>query len=109
MPGLLASATKFETALESDRNKVLERHREKVGETKAGNAAPSALMQLAAQEQKLALDIADLTKQLQAKQQQLVRAYATGRELADARAMPARRRTGTSGFPARRRFESAGR
>jgi hypothetical protein len=74
VPGLLASATKFETALESDHNKVLERHREKVGETKVGNVAPSALMQLARQEQQLALEIADLTKQLQAKQQQLVQA-----------------------------------
>ncbi|HEX8425086.1 hypothetical protein [Hymenobacter sp.] len=72
VPGLLASASKFETVLESDRNKVVERHREKVGEIKVSNAAPSTLMQLSGQEQKLALEIADLTKQLQAKQQQLI-------------------------------------
>ena len=69
--GLLGSAATFETLLQSDRNKVLERHREKVGEVKANNVAPSALMQLTTQEQKLALEIADLTRQLQAKQQQL--------------------------------------
>lgn len=71
VPGLLASAATFETLLQSDRNKVLERHREKVGETKATNIAPSALLQLTAQEQQLALEIAELTKQLQAKKQQL--------------------------------------
>lgn len=69
--GLLASAATFETALQSDRNKVLERHREKIGETKGHNIAPSVLLNLTAQEQKLALEIADLTRQLQEKQQQL--------------------------------------
>ncbi|MBO0360034.1 hypothetical protein J0X19_18890 [Hymenobacter sp. BT186] len=69
--GLLASAATFETALQSDRNKVLERHREKIGETKGSNIAPSVLLNLTGQEQKLALEIADLTRQLQEKQQQL--------------------------------------
>lgn len=72
VPSLLASAAKFETVLESDRNKVLERHREKVGEIKVRSAAPSLLLQLTEQEQQLALEIADLAKQLQRKQQQLV-------------------------------------
>ncbi|WP_375434765.1 hypothetical protein [uncultured Hymenobacter sp.] len=71
VPGLLASAVKFENALESDRNKVLERHREKMGEIKIANAAPSTLLQLTAQEQQLTLEIAELAQQLQAKQQQL--------------------------------------
>jgi hypothetical protein len=68
---LLASAATFETALQSDRNKVLERHREKIGETKGHNIAPSTLLNLTTQEQKLALEIAELTRQLQEKQQQL--------------------------------------
>ncbi|UOG76177.1 hypothetical protein MTX78_06155 [Hymenobacter tibetensis] len=72
VPSLLASAATFETVLESDRNKVLERHREKVGEIKIRSAAPSLLLQLTEQEQQLALEIADLAKQLQLKQQQLV-------------------------------------
>ncbi len=71
VPGLLASAVKFENVLESDRNKVLERHREKLGEIKIANAAPSALLQLTTQEQQLVLEIAELTKQLQVKQQLL--------------------------------------
>jgi len=71
VPGLLASAATFETALQSDRHKVLERHREKIGEVRANTLAPSTLLQLTTQEQKLALEIAELTKQLQTKQQQL--------------------------------------
>ena len=82
VPGLLSSADSFETLLQSDRNKVLERHREKVGEIKANNVAPSALLQLTAQEQKLALEIAELTRQLQAKQQQLTE---TQQQLTDER------------------------
>ncbi|MDF7810368.1 hypothetical protein [Hymenobacter sp. YC55] len=82
VPGLLASAAKYETVLESDRNKVLERHREKMGEIKINNAAPSVLLQLTTQEQQLALEIAELTKQLQAKQQQLT---ATQQQLTEER------------------------
>jgi septal ring factor EnvC (AmiA/AmiB activator) len=82
VPGLLASAIKYETVLESDRNKVLERHREKMGEIKINNAAPSTLLQLTAQEQQLGLEIAELTKQLQAKQQQLT---ATQQQLTEER------------------------
>jgi len=82
VPGLLASASQFEQALTTDRDKVLARHREKMGETTVPGAAPSPVVQLAAQEKKLAADLADLTRQLQAKQQQLLQ---TQQQLADER------------------------
>ena len=69
-PGLLASAAEFEAALAADRDKVLARHREKLGEV-AGPGAPGRVAQLAEQERQLAADLAALTQQLQAKQQQL--------------------------------------
>ena len=72
VPALLASASQFELALTTDREKVLARHREKMGETTTPGAAPGPVAQLAAQEKKLAADLADLTRQLQAKQQQLL-------------------------------------
>ncbi|GAA3989360.1 hypothetical protein [Hymenobacter antarcticus] len=72
VPGLLASASQFEQALTTDRNKVLARHREKMGEATAPGSAPSTVVQLTAQEKKLAADLADLTLQLQTKQQQLL-------------------------------------
>ena len=71
VPGLLASANQFEEALAADRNRVLARHREKMGEV-PGTSTPSPIVQLTDQERKLAADLADLTKQLQAKQQKLV-------------------------------------
>ena len=71
VPALLASANSFEEALATDRNKVLARHREKLGEV-PGASAPGPIVQLTEQERKLAADLADLTKQLHAKQQQLV-------------------------------------
>jgi hypothetical protein len=70
--GLLTSAAQFEQALATDRDKVLARHREKMGEAAAPGAAPSQVVQLTAQEKKLAADLADLTRQLQAKQQELL-------------------------------------
>jgi hypothetical protein len=69
VPGLLASAHQYEDTLAADREKVLARHREKMGEVAGG--APSAVVQLADQERKLAAALADLSQQLQAKQQQL--------------------------------------
>ncbi|MCI1186138.1 hypothetical protein MON38_01815 [Hymenobacter sp. DH14] len=72
IPALLASASQFEQALATDRDKVMARHREKMGENATPGAAPSQVAQLAAQEKKLAADLADLTRQLQAKQQQLL-------------------------------------
>ena len=71
VPGLLASANQFEEALATDREKVLARHREKMGEV-PGTGTPSALVQLAEKEKRLAADLAELSKQLQTKQQQLV-------------------------------------
>lgn len=71
VPGLLASANQVEETLTADRDKVLARHREKMGET-AGPGPLSAVGQLADQERKLAADLAQLTQQLQIKQQQLV-------------------------------------
>lgn len=72
VPALLASAAQFEQVLTADRDKVLGRHREKMGEAAGPGAVPSAVVQLAAQEKKLAADLAELTRQLQAKQEQLV-------------------------------------
>ncbi len=72
VPGLLASATQFEQALATDREKVLARHREKMGEANTPGTSPGPVAQLVAQEKKLAADLADLTRQLQAKQQQLL-------------------------------------
>jgi hypothetical protein len=71
IPALLTSANHFEESLTTDRERVLARHREKMGEVPS-SGAPSSVGQLAAQEQQLAADLANLTKQLQAKQQQLV-------------------------------------
>lgn len=70
VPGLLTSAGQFEAALVADRDKVLARHREKLGEV-VGTGAPGPLVQLAEQERQLAADLAALSQQLQAKQQQL--------------------------------------
>jgi len=72
VPGLLASAAQFEQVLTADRDKVLARHREKMGEATAPGAGPGAVAQLMAQENKLAADLADLTRQLQTKQQLLL-------------------------------------
>ena len=82
VPGLLASASQFEQALTTDRDKVLARHREKMGEANAPGGTPSAVVQLTAQEKKLAADLADLTRQLQTKQQQQLQ---TQQQLADER------------------------
>ncbi|RAK70101.1 hypothetical protein [Hymenobacter edaphi] len=71
VPELLASADQFERTLQADRNKVLERHREKLGDIKIPNTRPSVIVQLLAQEQKLQADLAELTRQLEAKGQEL--------------------------------------
>jgi hypothetical protein len=68
---LLTTGEQLEQKLQADRNKVLERHQEKVGELKIANAQPSAIVQLTGQEQQLQADLAELTKQLEAKSQQL--------------------------------------
>jgi hypothetical protein len=71
VPGLLASAAQFEQALTTDREKVLARHREKMGEATAAGGTPGAVAQLTVQEKKLANELAELSRQIQAKQQQL--------------------------------------
>ena len=82
VPALLASASQYEQALATDRDKVLARHREKMGEVNPPGTAPSPVAQLAAQEKKLGADLADLTRQLQIKQQQLLQ---TQQQLAEER------------------------
>jgi len=72
LPALLASAEEFEHKLLADRNQVLERHREKLGEIRIPNVAPSTLVQLQQQEQQLQAELTQLTRQLEDKQQQLL-------------------------------------
>ncbi len=81
-PALLASAAQFEQILVTDRDKVLARHREKMGEVTVPGATGGPVVQLTAQEKKLTAELADLTRQLQAKQQQLVQ---TQQQLAEER------------------------
>ncbi len=69
--GLLASAEQFARKLTADRNTVLERHREKLGEIQVPNVPPSALVQLQRQAGHQEAELTDLTRQLAAKQQQL--------------------------------------
>ncbi|UOQ70904.1 hypothetical protein [Hymenobacter cellulosilyticus] len=68
---LLTSGEQLEQKLVADRNKVLERHQEKMGELKIANAQPSTIVQLTGQEQRLQAELAELTQQLEAKSQQL--------------------------------------
>ncbi|WBA43230.1 hypothetical protein [Hymenobacter canadensis] len=71
LPALLKSAEQFELKLTSDRNSILERHREKVGEIRIPNVPPSPLVQLQLQEQQLQTGLADLARQLEEAQQRL--------------------------------------
>lgn len=72
LPALLKSAEQFELKLTSDRNSILERHREKVGEIRIPNVPPSPLVQLQQQEQQLQTGLADLARQLEEAQQRLL-------------------------------------
>ncbi|RSK33183.1 hypothetical protein [Hymenobacter metallilatus] len=72
LPALLRSAEQFELKLTSDRNSILERHREKVGEIRIPNVPPSPLVQLQQQEQQLQAGLADLARQLEEAQQRLL-------------------------------------
>lgn len=72
LPTLLKSAEQFELKLTSDRNSILERHREKVGEIRIPNVPPSSLVQLQQQEQQLQTGLADLARQLEEAQQRLL-------------------------------------
>jgi hypothetical protein len=71
LPSLLASADQFEQKLATDRQKILERHREKLGETPNPKAPPSPIVQLLQQEKQLQADLAELTRKLEEKNQQL--------------------------------------
>jgi hypothetical protein len=70
VPALLASAEQLTDTLANDRARVQQRHREKLGETPA-TGAPSAIVELLAQEKQLQADIAELSKQLTDKSQLL--------------------------------------
>ncbi|GAA3937472.1 hypothetical protein [Hymenobacter algoricola] len=74
LPTLLASAEQFEHKLTADRNKVLERHQEKLGDIRIPNAPPGPIVQLLNQELQLQADLAALTHQLEEKRQLLLTA-----------------------------------
>jgi hypothetical protein len=70
-PTLLASAEQLAHKLAEDRAKVLQRHREKLGETPDAKAPPGPLALLQQRENQLQAEVANLTQQLTAKSQQL--------------------------------------
>ena len=70
-PALLASADALTQKLADDRARVLQRHREKLGESANPQGPPSPLVQLLKQETQLQADVAALTEQLTLKSQQL--------------------------------------
>jgi hypothetical protein len=70
-PTLLASAEQLAHKLADDRARVLQRHREKLGESANPKRRPGPLQQLQQQEAQLQAEVATLTQQLTAKSQQL--------------------------------------
>jgi len=68
---LLASAEQLATKLTEDRARVLQRHREKMGETPDSKAPPGPLALLQQRETQLQSEVASLTEQLTQKSQQL--------------------------------------
>ena len=70
-PALLASADALARKLTDDRARVLQRHREKLGESANPQGPTSPLVQLQKQESQLQADVAALTEQLTTKSQQL--------------------------------------
>ncbi|SFQ04652.1 hypothetical protein [Hymenobacter arizonensis] len=70
-PTLLASAEQLAHKLADDRAKVLQRHREKLGETPDAKAPPGPLALLQQRENQLQAEVASLTQQLTGKSQQL--------------------------------------
>ena len=68
---LLASAEQLGHKLTDDRARVLQRHREKLGESPGAKAAPGSLALLLQRETQLQADVAALTEQLTAKSQLL--------------------------------------
>lgn len=68
---LLASAEQLATKLAEDRARVLQRHREKLGEGPDTKASPGPLALLQQRETQLRAEVASLTEQLTTKSQQL--------------------------------------
>lgn len=68
---LLASAEQLAHKLADDRARVLQRHREKLGETPDAKAAPGPLALLQQREAQLQAEVAALTEQLAQRSQQL--------------------------------------
>jgi hypothetical protein len=68
---LLASAEQLAHKLADDRAKVLQRHREKLGESPDSKAAPGPLALLQQRETQLQAEVASLSEQLMQKSQQL--------------------------------------
>lgn len=68
---LLASAEQQATRLADDRARVLQRHREKMGESPDAKAPPGPLALLQQRESQLQTEVAALTEQLAQKSQQL--------------------------------------
>ncbi|MDO7876126.1 hypothetical protein Q5H93_15385 [Hymenobacter sp. ASUV-10] len=71
LPALLASAEQLTDTLATDRARVQQRHREKLGEAPAPAGPPSAIMELLSQEKQLQADLAELSQQLADKSQLL--------------------------------------
>ncbi|WP_046244767.1 hypothetical protein [Hymenobacter terrenus] len=70
-PALLASAEQLAQKLADDRARVLQRHREKLGESTNAKGPPGPLTQFQQEEAQLQAEVAALTQQLTAKSQQL--------------------------------------
>ncbi|MFC7669523.1 hypothetical protein ACFQT0_20785 [Hymenobacter humi] len=77
-PALLASAEQLTHKLADDRARVLQRHREKLGESPNSKAAPGPLALLQQREAQLQADVGALTQQLTEKSQQPARNPAAG-------------------------------
>ena len=71
LPTLFVSAETLTQKLADDRARVLQRHRDKLGESSNPAGPPSPLVQLQQQETQLQADVTALTRQLAEKTQQL--------------------------------------
>jgi hypothetical protein len=71
LPALLTSAETLHQKLADDRARMLQRHREKLGESTNPHGPPGALVQLQQQEAALQAEVAALTEQVARKSQAL--------------------------------------
>jgi uncharacterized phage infection (PIP) family protein YhgE len=71
LPALLASAEQLTDTLATDRDRVQQRHREKLGEVPASAGSLSTIVELLSQEKQLQADLAELSQQLADKSQLL--------------------------------------